>query len=64
MRGLTPKLRGLTPKLRSMGWTGRNLLVGVSGGADSVALFFLLREIGCSFQVLHVHHAEGSVLAW
>ena len=39
-----------------MGSTGRNLLVGVSGGADSVALFFALREQGCSFQVLHVNH--------
>ena len=47
---------GLLAAVRSMGWTGRNLLVGVSGGADSVALFFALRELGCSFQVLHVNH--------
>jgi tRNA(Ile)-lysidine synthase len=46
----------LLAAVRSMGLMGRNLLVGVSGGADSVALFFLLREIGCSFQVLHVNH--------
>lgn len=40
MRGLTPKFVG----------------VGVSGGADSVALFFALREAGCLMHVLHVNH--------
>ena len=40
MRGLTPELIG----------------VGVSGGADSVALFFALREAGCLMHVLHVNH--------
>lgn len=47
---------GLLAALRSMELMGRKLLVGVSGGADSVALFFAMRELGCSFQVLHVNH--------
>ena len=30
-----------------------NLLVAVSGGADSVALFFSLRKLGYQFEVAH-----------
>ncbi len=39
---------------------GQHVLVGVSGGADSVALFyalhFLSKQIGFQFSVAHLHH--------
>ncbi|MCR4598889.1 MAG: tRNA(Ile)-lysidine synthetase, partial [Acetatifactor sp.] len=43
---------------------GDAVLVGVSGGADSVCLLFLLHELqeelGLSLRALHVHHGIRS----
>ena len=35
---------------------GEKLILGLSGGADSVCLFHLLRTLGYSLEAVHVHH--------
>ncbi len=39
------------PQLR-----GKRVLVAASGGADSTALAFALKELGCEIALAHVHH--------
>ena len=35
---------------------GRKIVLGLSGGMDSVCLFHILRELGCELEAVHVHH--------
>ena len=35
---------------------GEKLVIGLSGGADSVCLFHLLKNLGYELEVVHVHH--------
>lgn len=42
--------------MTNLDWLPERLLVGLSGGADSVALLLLLRETGRQLTAVHVHH--------
>ena len=35
---------------------GERVLIGLSGGMDSVCLFHILRELGCRLEAVHVNH--------
>ena len=35
---------------------GEKLVIGLSGGADSVCLFHILKKLGYELEVVHVHH--------
>ncbi len=39
-----------------MAKTGEKIVIGLSGGMDSVCLFHVLRDLGYSMEAVHVHH--------
>src|SRR5262245_34645572 len=40
---------------------GDRILAGVSGGADSVCLLLVLKELGCNVSVAHLNHGLRGV---
>ena len=35
---------------------GQKIVIGLSGGMDSVCLFHVLRDLGCELAAVHVNH--------
>ena len=35
---------------------GKKIVLGLSGGMDSVCLFHILRDLGCQLEAVHVNH--------
>ena len=35
---------------------GQKIVIGLSGGMDSVCLFHVLRDLGCDLTAVHVNH--------
>ena len=52
---ILPRVNSLTSPLRP--YAGRRVLVGVSGGADSVGLLRALLEVGAGAVAAHLDHA-------
>ena len=42
---------------------GEKIVIGLSGGMDSVCLFHVLRELGCELIAVHVNHCIRGVEA-
>ena len=43
-------------KKNKMAAAGEKIVIGLSGGMDSVCLFYLLRDMGYLLEAVHVHH--------
>lgn len=43
-------------KKQKMAFAGEKIVLGLSGGIDSVCLFHILRELGYPLEAVHVHH--------
>ena len=43
-------------KKHNMATTGEKVVLGLSGGADSVCLFYVLKNLGYDLEAVHVHH--------
>jgi len=43
-------------KEQKLNLRGEKILIGLSGGMDSVCLFHILRELGCCLEAVHVNH--------
>ena len=43
-------------KQQNMAMPGEKIVLGLSGGADSVCLFYVLKNLGYELEAVHVHH--------
>ena len=43
-------------KQQNIDLSGEKILIGLSGGIDSVCLFHILKDLGCRLEAVHVHH--------
>ena len=43
-------------KQQKMAMPGEKIVLGLSGGADSVCLFYVLKNLGYELEAVHVHH--------
>ena len=43
-------------KQQKINLSGEKIVIGLSGGMDSVCLFHVLKDLGCELEAVHVHH--------